>query len=692
MRLSRLLRARRRIDERGAIAIIMALSITTLLVISAMVLDFGLVRADRQVNKSAADAATAAGLAGLGGTDGKPYPYRGVCSALRYLQKNDARFAGATSTAGTWTDGIGTAKANGCTDAGLRSQVCVPGTKASWAKYAWNGTWQGEPIRVEIQSGYEITGSGWQEESLPAVAADADDGADGCDQLAVTISQNRKPGLGSLATSSDLVSAIRTVGRVKPGRGGYAPAMLLLKRTGCPVLSTGGSGGGSYIHVYGALSEDGTKSQPGAIHADADGLNCTGGSGANILWGRAANGIVAYAAPKVGNPSVADPTKPGEISSVAVFNGVSATSGILRDSATNAYASGGLTEADTTAAKMAPIGRALVTRKPVDDRYLAGVHDAIATAQSTVFGSLTATNAAAQGYQVVSDCNPSAVTPTSTKLFIDCTDNNGYKGTAVLNAQTIVFNGRVNPSATVSMPNATKVYIFGIPTFPAIDIGSGATLSMHTAGNTNPDGTCTSTRSDHRAVLLVKDGVLKQSSGMLRLCNTTVLMMGGQPDGCLPAVGYTTTPAPMAKPCALASGTPVEGSGQLSQTGGSVDWTAPDQYDVMTLANGDPDPARAPAWSNPAGPEDLAFWSESGVSPSMTYNMTGGGNLHTVGVYMVPNADPFIIGGGANQVLKNAQYIATSIALNGNNTSISMSVDGNAAVPIGGLTPVGLVR
>jgi hypothetical protein len=59
---------------------------------------------------------------------------------------------------------------------------------------------------------------------------------------------------------------------------------------------------------------------------------------------------------------------------------------------------------------------------------------------------------------------------------------------------------------------------------------------------------------------------------------------------------------------------------------------------------------------------------------------------------MVPNADPFIIGGGANQVLKNAQYIATSIALNGNNTSISMSVDGNAAVPIGGLTPVGLVR
>ena len=112
----------------------------------------------------------------------------------------------------------------------------------------------------------------------------------------------------------------------------------------------------------------------------------------------------------------------------------------------------------------------------------------------------------------------------------------------------------------------------------------------------------------------------------------------------------------------------------------------------MTLSNGDPDPAKAPAWSDPDGPEDLAFWSESGTSSSETYNVGGTGSLKTVGVYMVPNADPFIIGGGAHQDLVNAQYIATSISLNGAGTSVSMSVDPNAAVTLPKLRVVGLVR
>ena len=123
--------------------------------------------------------------------------------------------------------------------------------------------------------------------------------------MGVVITPDRKPGLGSLATSSDLVTRTRSVGRVEIGAGGYAPAMLLLKRTGCPVLNTGGSGGGSFIRVDGAVSSDG-KSQPGTIHADTDGSSCTGGSNQNIFLGRANNGIVAYAAPTVGNPTVPD--------------------------------------------------------------------------------------------------------------------------------------------------------------------------------------------------------------------------------------------------------------------------------------------------------------------------------------------------------------------------------------------------
>lgn len=51
-------RARR---ERGAAALMVAMSLTLLLLAAAMVLDFGLIRFDKQANKSAADAAVIAG-------------------------------------------------------------------------------------------------------------------------------------------------------------------------------------------------------------------------------------------------------------------------------------------------------------------------------------------------------------------------------------------------------------------------------------------------------------------------------------------------------------------------------------------------------------------------------------------------------------------------------------------------------
>ena len=62
------------------------------------------------------------------------------------------------------------------------------------------------------------------------------------------------------------------------------------------------------------------------------------------------------------------------------------------------------------------------------------------------------------------------------------------------------------------------------------------------------------------------------------------------------------------------------------------------------------------------------------------------------GVFMVPNADPFIISGGASLDLTNAQYVTTSIELNGNTTKITMRVDPNAAVSLPDQGLVGLVR
>jgi len=134
------------------------------------------------------------------------------------------------------------------------------------------------------------------------------------------------------------------------------------------------------------------------------------------------------------------------------------------------------------------------------------------------------------------------------------------------------------------------------------------------------------------------------------------------------------------------------GTGQIAQNGGTVDWTAPNTFDAMNLPNGDDDPARSPAWTDPLGPEDLAFWSESAANSSSTKaSMGGGALLHVSGVFMTPNYEPFTIGGNGGQDLKDAQYISTSVALNGA-VQLNMEVDPNAAVPLPKLKLVGLVR
>ena len=75
-----------------------------------------------------------------------------------------------------------------------------------------------------------------------------------------------------------------------------------------------------------------------------------------------------------------------------------------------------------------------------------------------------------------------------------------------------------------------------------------------------------------------------------------------------------------------------------------------------------------------------------------TYDMAGGGIFQVRGVFMVPNADPFFIKGGASLDLTNAQYVASAVELAGNTTTVTMSVDPNSAVAVPDQGVVGLVR
>ena len=695
---------RERRDERGAVALLMAVTLPLMVVAAGFALDFGLLRVDRQIDRSVADSAVLAGLHGLNNGDGTPHPYMGVCTAVRYLQVNNTRFAGIDETTG-WSNGLGVPTANGCSDTTLRNQACSATDKSSWAVWSWSGSVAGVSYNVKVQSGYalgDLSSSPYAEDQLSSSSGDTST-FHGCDQLAVTIDQSRKPLFGSLATSSQLVTDIRSVGRIDLQPGTTVPALLLLKRTGCPVLTAGNSGGGSqtFVHVLGAYSAASGISQPGSIHSDSDGTNCTGASNQSIFLGLQANGIVTYAAPLASNPSAPDPSKPGQITSVAGANG--AASAVVRDSLANVYGSSALNSSGS-GTQFEATGRQLVTRVLVDQRYgvgtasLTGVPLAVSQANSMFVAGAGGAPAGWTTFPAsVNACKPTqaqinalALT-SSSKLYIDCTGNNGFLGdgsnTLTINAGAVYFNGVVNPSGPLDLATASKVYIANQPAKQdAINIGNTGAFQVNNSASNLSAGICSNGQNSSTAALFVKSGDIKETGGSLQLCRTSVFMMAGSSNGCLPSTAGT---APTTTPCPGVNGG--LGTGQFTQTGGNIDWTAPDRLDQTVDADGKVLATATASWSDPNGPEDLALWSESATNSSNTYNMNGGTTFHVRGVFMVPNAQPFTITGGANMNLTNAQYIASSIQLSGG-TQITMSVDPNAGTTVPTIGLVGLVR
>lgn len=681
--------------EDGAVAIIVALALTAILIVVALVLDFGLVRIDRQVDKSAADAAALAGLHGLRNGDTKPHPYAGVCNAVKYLKGNDGRFANLDPTSG-WSDGAGTATGNGCnsTTPGLWDTVCNPDNKSTWAVYQATTTSGGATFDVRIESGYVINGT-WSEDSLSSSQGDVGASAQkGCDQLAVTIAQRRKPGLGSLATSSDLRTAIRSVGRIKIVSGSTAPAMLLLRQTGCSILAAANTN--TKLYVEGSASVTTGLSQPGTIHSDSNAGGC-----ANNTWvyaGKQNDNIVAFAAPLLTDPSMPDPSKPGQIT---LYGKAGDAAGHFLDSNNNVCGSTSLYTNPPPSGQCpgSPVTQAdPVTREPIDQRYLSAVQQ-IRDGANTAFSD-------APGYtKVITACgnNPQSAIDLlnltiADRVYVNCPGGFGPNNPTTILAGTVVFAGPVVNPSQLSMPNATKVYVAGDSAVAAnktgISLGNNTSFSMHTLGNmsggvcsNSPTGPETTALSTNKAVLVVRNGPISLSNGgTFRACYTTVVMLSGKPDNaCMPA--SPTRDAPSGTPCTPSAYTP--GTGQLYQTGGTVDWTAPNQHVAMINADGSPN-AFESAWKDPNGPEDLAFWSES-ANGNPSFNLRGGGTEHMVGVFMIPNADSLTLEGQFTQELVNAQFITSSITLAGG-ASISMRVDANSAVGLPRLDLIGLVR
>jgi len=293
------------------------------------------------------------------------------------------------------------------------------------------------------------------------------------------------------------------------------------------------------------------------------------------------------------------------------------------------------------------------------------------------------------------DCNPTssqlsamASMTAADWLYVDCPGSNGISlgggnTPVVIGAGRIVFNGFIK-SGGYKMPNANAVYVTNsasngsqISTDALSISGSDAFCMRSTtcvAASSNADR-CPTAPSSGSAKLYVYRGGLKQTGGLLRMCHTTVVLMGGQTNGCVPTTNGTP---PTTTPCAGTAG-----SGQLKVVGGGQDWTAPNEY-------GGPIPAanKTGAWNNG---EDLALWAESASTTNDKYTMGGGGSMYVVGVYVTPNAIPFELNGGSSQGLTNAQFISSTFTIAGN-SNLVMTVDPDNAVTLPALTTFTLVR
>ncbi|MGH3116309.1 MAG: Tad domain-containing protein, partial [Gaiellales bacterium] len=548
---------RRTADEQGATLVLFMAILVGLLGISGLVLDLGLVRADRRQNKSAADLAVAAGMRRLE-LGGFPAPFRGVCEAVKFLKANQPELA---TMSGTYKAGNGAAIASSdpcSTSAPEWNQLCVPNTQSTWAWY--HGTADGGRLEVDIKSGYLLSDGGFGEEALlSGDGGDIDLG--NCDHMAVVVNEAETPGFGKAVFGGNLTSRIRSVGRITQSIDSTAViALLLLERNDCNVLTFNGTNS--------ALRVQGHGIHPGIVHADSigDGDDCSNkilnGATASTSGGYNGAAILAERAETSANPP--NPPTPGFVS-IAAKSGIpgSKTENYAPDCPSKILAqpSGCVT------------GSSRKGRVNVDILYRARIKALQAEAATwTGWNQSQATTAAPDhpAFTYYNNCNTVPPAVTAQYVFINCSNfNNPVIFTA--NDAVVIFNGRISGSPDMTFVNPAKVYIRdGLSR-------SGGTFNVNT-GLAVPasSASCASRFPGERAKtakLVVANGDLSTTGGAnLHLCGTTLLMGDGSAGG-----GGCPNPTPPAIPSTNGV-VPYDNcfNGSISLSGGgAIDWTAP---------------------------------------------------------------------------------------------------------------------
>jgi hypothetical protein len=619
-----------------------AVSFMALLMAGALVFDFGLARVDRTSNKLASDAAVTAGVKTLAAENiRKPWPT--ACAALAYLKVNGPEFAGVS---GGWSTGNGEAVLGDPCASGspLQNLACVPNAISSWASYT--GSAGDGRITVDIDTGYELPDAAFPEDNAAGLSDDnGDDDAGGCDQLAVVISETEQPGLGGLATDDDIVTRVRSVGRItEPNITLDVPALLLLERHNCLAIDVNGNG--PYVKVLG------NGAAPGSIHSDSlgDGTSCSNVN--KIVNGNTPiPGVLAHKAETGGRPGVIT---------------VAALSGAPGAVPANASDPSPVTVNAEGQPGGAPTGRALVGRGYADQRFLAYVRATISdatlkwAAKPAGFTEFPATPK--------DSCNNITGNLPGQYLYFQCA-NAKFNNATLPAATQIVTSGvlSVGTGNSLSMPVMQRLYVRG---GTGIGFDVKGTLELNDGGKSTTS--CDAYRlaaPAARAKLVVGQGSFTAgATASVRMCGTS-LVMADNTDASCPLPATVTFPGlePYTNSC----------QGTVSLGGnGTIDWSAPN-------ATSSP-----PTETDKAELEDLALWTET----SSVSSIGGGGSMSVSGVFFAPNAEPFKIAGKSSQTNgANAQFVARRLEVNGNG-QLTMRPNPNDAVGIPQPVEFGLVR
>lgn len=639
--------ARRR-TESGSTLIIVALLLTVLLVIVALVVDLGFVRQNRQQDKSAADFAAAAGVRGLDDGSGYVKVWKGICAARDFLVANDPHLSSLVAV-----DADGGAITDPCTSPA--GTICA-GT-STWGTY--RGVTPDGRVRVTIQNGYDLTNSGFSEDS-GAYAGDVGGGP--CDNLAVIVEHREHPYFGGVAGAVEYDTKVRSVGRLVQGtEGDVVAALVLLERRDCQSLDNSGTDD-TIVRI------EGRGTTPGVIHSDSlgNGNNCN-----RTIFD--VDGATPVPRITVMRAPVPDPetgvNMPGLISAVSLSDAAGAVPAKTSPGIHAVCAQVASTDCLGSGGGSGPSPRRLLGRSRVDARYREAIV-ALRSEATSRFGWTADT--VPSGYEIV-PCNDVRTEFTSPKVFIDC-GNRSWDGTGktfTATVEEVVISSHVALSGSLRFAGPTRVFIEGNGG-NSISLTNGTEFRLNDASVTNCADRDAPTPL--RATLVVGTGRITASGGVLKLCNTTVFMMDGASasGGCpIPTVDGV---APYGNTC----------SGNVSVSGGArVDWSSPNAKD-------DPDDPPDGDFYD-ATLEDLALWSETSGAGGSSWSVAGTGGLHLAGIFFTPNADPFTLGGGGTIDIFNAQFITRKLNVTGGGT-LTMSPEAHNSVLFPVLGGFALVR